>query len=170
MDTEGRVWRHMRFVGGGALVPVMLDAAERAERSSSQPGGYLRIMFLDGRGVRRTIAAHRVAWMVANRRTIPALMEINHINGNKQDNRPANLELVTHTENTVHRIRVLGKKPKARLGTENSSAKIDEAAVVMIRRLAASGEMSQAEIGRMYGVKQSTISAIVLRKSWAHVE
>lgn len=49
--------------------------------------------------------AHRLIWEVVHG-PIPDGMQINHINGIKTDNRIANLELVTPSENLTHAYRV----------------------------------------------------------------
>lgn len=168
VDPEGRIWRHVRFAGGGAT-SLQEIPTRRAERSRHRAGSYLRVLFRDGMGLRRKIAAHRAVWMLSSRRMIPIGMEINHINGDRTDNRPGNLEMTTHRENAVHSVRVLGNKPKARLGTTNAAARLSESDIPTIRRLAASGEMSQREIGCLYGVSQKTVSGILHRKTWTHV-
>ena len=45
---------------------------------------------------------------------IPAGMDINHKNGDRQDNRVANIEIVTRAENILHSFRVLHRKPSPR--------------------------------------------------------
>ena len=45
------------------------------------------------------ILAHILVWETFNNREKPSNMDINHINGNKFDNRLSNLELVTHQKN-----------------------------------------------------------------------
>lgn len=62
--------------------------------------GYIQIQ----RGQRHWMA-HRLIWEATNG-PIPEGMEINHINGIKNDNRLANLEVVTRSENARHAYRV----------------------------------------------------------------
>lgn len=63
--------------------------------------GYLRIE--DGSGY--VGSAHRMIWESVNG-PIPLGLQINHINGVKGDNRIANLELVTPSENLKHAYRL----------------------------------------------------------------
>lgn len=94
----------------------------------------------------------------------PDGLEINHINGVKDDNRLENLEYVTKSENNLHLTRVLGK----RRGESHGNAKITEDDVREIRRLAASGT-SQYAIARQFGMTRPNIGYIVRRTAWSHV-
>ena len=168
VDTKtGAVWRHVTFHGGGVSLPAWIDPI-RAERSKSAQQGYLRIMFHDA-GNRRRVAAHRIIWMVANRRDIPESMEINHKHrdGNKQRNTAINLALVTRAQNVEHCCRVLGRKPKAQNGEANAMAKVTECQVMEIKALLKNKALPQREIGNIYGLTQSAVSAIATGKSWA---
>lgn len=57
-------------------------------------------------GHQHTKLVHRLIYASFNG-TIPDNLEINHINGNKQDNRLCNLELATRSENEIHKYKVL---------------------------------------------------------------
>ncbi len=162
---DGTIWRNMRFHGGG-VATLNWITPERAERSVSKAGAYLRVMFRDGRQ-RRKVSANRIVWMLANQRDIPSGMEINHKDGKKQRNHPSNLELTTHQENAIHSVRVLGNKPKARFGEANAAAKVTAQQVAEIRGLLAQKSMAQREIASLYGLTQSAVSAIATGKSWA---
>lgn len=166
VKTDGTIWRNVTFRGGGVSLPVWIEPT-RAERSVSKEDGYLRVMFND-QGTRRRVSAHRIIWMVANRRDIPPSMEINHEHedGNKQRNDPGNLTLVTHAQNAEHSCRVLKRKPKAQNGEANAMAKVTEQQVAEIRALAKARSLPQREIGKLYGLTQSAVSAIVTGKSW----
>jgi hypothetical protein len=58
--------------------------------------------------------------------------------------------------------------PNMLIGSNNRNAKLTEADVVEIRRLAKGG-MMQREIGLIYGINKATVSRIVNRKWWTHV-
>jgi len=168
VEMNGSIWRLAKWTGGGEASRLIYIPKERAERSSAGSDSYLRIMFKDG-DKRRKVSAHRIVWMVANRRPIPALMEINHIDGKKRNNAPANLELTTHQQNAQHCHTHLSPKKKDQRGEKNSAAAVTETQVLEIRAISAARAMTQREIAARYGITQSAVSAIINRKSWAHL-
>ncbi len=54
-------------------------------------------------------------------------------------------------------------------GKANKLAKLTDAAVMTLRQMYARHEATQTELARLFGVRQTTISRIVLRQSWTHV-
>lgn len=82
---------------------------------------------------------------------------VNHINGNKRDNRKDNLEWVTYSQNALHAINSIGKRM--------CKPKLSDADVLMIR----DDDRKQREIAIEYGVTQSTISSIKRGKTWNRV-
>ena len=65
---------------------------------------------------------HRIVWTTFNG-TIPCGLEINHIDGNKQNNALFNLELVTSSQNKIHAYQS-GLKKESRYSDNNKSKKI----------------------------------------------
>lgn len=168
VEKDGTVWRLARWTGGGQVSGITYLPKRRAETSSHLKGSYPRIMFKDGEE-RRSVNAHRIIWMISNRRPIPPKMEINHIDGNRINNIPSNLELVTRQQNVQHAHTCLCPKKKDQRGEKNASAVVTESQVAEIRAIWATRSLTQREIAEKFRITQSTISAIVLRKSWTHL-
>jgi hypothetical protein len=89
---------------------------------------------------------------------IPDGMVINHKNGIKSDNRLANLEVVTRSENERHKWDVLGIKIR-------NLAKLTQSDADSIRLLRTSG-MTLKAIAAQYGVSLSNIHYVVTYKTW----
>ena len=58
---------------------------------------YYRVRVLSG-----MVFIHRLVAAYAYGGRIPAHLQVNHIDGNTENNRPENLEVVTHLENSQH--------------------------------------------------------------------
>jgi hypothetical protein len=52
---------------------------------------------------------HRIIWMMEHRQDIPQGFEIDHINCDHYNNRPANLRLAMHRQNLVNREAPIGR-------------------------------------------------------------
>lgn len=79
------------------------DRAARA-RAGSVAGRVSNIGYVDVGIFGKKYGAHRVIWEMVNG-PIPAGMEIDHINGVRDDNRLVNLRLVAHRDNMCNKRR-----------------------------------------------------------------
>lgn len=119
---------------------------------------------LSNNGWGRMCAVHRLVGKAFL--SIVPPMTVNHRNGNKRDNRLANLEACTIQENIAHafltglRSRPAGERnPTARLSVDN---------VRSIRTRLAEG-IPQWQIAGEFGVGRPCISKIASGKRWKHV-
>lgn len=91
-------------------------------------------------------------------------LNIDHIDGNKKNNRLENLELVTSSENQKRAIK-LGLKRIIR-GEEHGQAKLTQKQVDEIRLRYAEGNITQKQLGELYNVSRGCIKKIVNNNSW----
>jgi hypothetical protein len=125
--------------------------------------GYLRTT-LTANGVCMTAANHRIVWTLANGE-IPDGLYINHIDGNKANNRLANLELVTAQENTVHAFQTGLRSNPA--GQQHPRSKLTDSDVETI--LSTPLEVRSRVLAERFGVNGRTIRSIRQRRSWKHI-
>ena len=112
--------------------------------------------------------AHRVAWILTNF-TPPPGYTVMHICDNPSCCNPSHLVLGTTQANNCDKlIKNRGKGPaNPKAGEENHNSKLTSADVAMIRKLYP--EKNQYQLAEQFNVTQSTIGAIVRRKTWRHV-
>lgn len=135
----------------------------RILRHAKMPRGYLIVnLWQDNRQkmqlVHRLVAA---AFLGA----IPEGMQVNHIDGNKENNAIANLEIVTNEQNREHAIAtglIDGK------GEKNPMAKISLETVLAIRAKHSEG-MGYKKLAKHFDLGISCVRNVAARKTWKHV-
>jgi hypothetical protein len=132
---------------------------------SPSKDGYLQVALRRDEDKRpRHCAIARVVLSAFDRLPEPG-EEANHKNGDIHDNRLENLEWLTQPKNIEHSIQVLGH---TRAGAHNPAAKLTEAAVIELRKRAATGE-SYTSLGTSFGITNVMARNIAIGRHWPHV-
>lgn len=92
--------------------------------------------------------------------------QVNHIDGNKQNNDVNNLEWVTNQENQLHAYKLGLNKP--RNGASNNNAVITEEQAKEICRMFEEGYRN-CDVSRITGVVINIVKLIKARRSWVHI-
>jgi len=130
-------------------------------QAKNKRGYRLVNLYRDGRP--RNFLVHRLV-ASAFIAVIPEGWEVNHKDGDKNNNAVDNLEIVTPEQNRLHAKR----HGLLRRGERNPRAKLTEAEVREIRRRRAEGE-SVTLLARNYYVGERAIFLICRRETWKHV-
>lgn len=112
----------------------------------------------------RTWRTHRLAWVEA-KGPIPKGKMVLHRCDNPPCCNPDHLYLGDHQRN-MQDVVERGNRKGINAGTKNGRAKLDEDSVKLIRDLYAGGNISQDQLGKLFGVSQFAVSAIVRGKRY----
>lgn len=93
-------------------------------------------------------------------------MTINHINGNKLDNRVENLEYLSMTDNMHH----ASEHGLLTIGSNHPQAKLSENDVIEIKRALQNYRRGMIlDLARTYNVNKEAIRLIKIGRTWRHV-
>lgn len=169
VDLPNEIWKTITDCGGKYAVSNFARVKRQVPGFGTRAGrlikqqvnrarrGYLTVGLPHG-GRRLTRFVHRLVAFAFCEHPDPAL-DINHKDGNTRNNLPENLEFVTRKENCVH----------ARAVLKVGALKLDEDKIRQIRRHAKDGCLHK-NIAAEFRLAQSTVTRIVNRLSWAHVQ
>jgi hypothetical protein len=96
----------------------------------------------------------------------PIRYQVNHKDGNPQNNFVDNLEYVTQKENSLHARHVLNSFP---CGSRHYAARLTDEIVVQAKAMRQSGMTYQAIANKLGIVTRRTISRAIIGTSWTHV-
>lgn len=96
--------------------------------------------------------------------------QLNHIDGDTDNNKVSNLEWCTASENIQHAHDIgLASSPKLK-GSKHGAAKLTEEKVYEIKKLLQLGIHTHQQIADMYDISKSTIGGISSNRKWRHVK
>ncbi len=93
--------------------------------------------------------------------------QVNHIDGNKENNSIDNLEWVTNSENDIHAFEI-GLRTTRR-GVDCNFTKLTDEVVLSIRDMKKKGA-TQRHIAQTFNISEGNVSQIINRKRWAWLE
>lgn len=153
-DTK-RFWRFVKKTDGCWLWTA-----------SKNWDGYGSFSFQIQRGEKRTITAHRVSWVIHGNKLVNGF-EICHRCDVPNCVNPDHLFLGTHTDN-VRDCLYKGRFP-CRYGDYSGKRKTNADDVRRMREEYSTGGVRQVDLAVKYGLDQTTVSNILIRKTWKHV-
>lgn len=104
-SSKGRIRSLARISNGVKVESKILSSRKRKD-------GYIRVCFHKD-GLKKYYYAHRLV-AIAFKHNPKRRKQVNHIDGNRQNNHSSNLEWCTALQNTRHSIQYLGLTTKAR--------------------------------------------------------
>ena len=151
-------YRH--FTGYSVAIDGTVTNINTGKTLKPQPNncGYLRVQLCNGSEKPRFFLHRVVAEIyVPNPNGLP---QVNHIDGDKLNNKASNLEWCTASQNISHSFRELGKKPNRLCGGDSPSQKITQEQIIEAAQRRAGGELLK-DIAVYLGVNRKYLGALL---------
>ena len=158
-DYDKEVWKEIAKTGYEVSDMGRIRRGDRILAGSYHSDGYIFIT-ING----NQIPIHRFVAnaFISNPENKP---EVNHIDGNKLNNRADNLEWVSKKENQRHASHVLNK----RVGKYHYDTNLSDEIVIDIYNKCKYTDMKYEEIARIYNVSKDTPAKIAQGYSWKYL-
>lgn len=128
--------------------------------------GYVKNTLVLKDGSQKSFFRHRLVMICFNKVDNYKNLQVNHIDGNKQNNTLNNLEWCTNQENRIHAVK-LGLAASLK-GEDNPASKLLESQVLdIINDLL--NHVPYSQICKKYNCSKSTISAIKNKRNWVYL-
>lgn len=128
--------------------------------------GYVKNTLVLKDGSQKSFFRHRLVMICFNKVDNYKNLQVNHIDGNKQNNTLNNLEWCTNQENRIHAVK-LGLAASLK-GEDNPASKLLESQVLnIINDLL--NHVPYSQICKKYNCSKSTISAIKNKRNWIYL-
>jgi hypothetical protein len=127
--------------------------------------GYLEVQLYND-GEQKSYRIHQLVaeYFISKR---PRGFQINHIDGDKNNNNVKNLEYVTASENVQH-SHDIGLKV-SEVGEGCGASKLTEKEVLEIREMFETGNYTKKSLSNKFSVVPETITQIVNKVTWKHI-
>lgn len=135
---------------------------------SKQTRGYGQRSIRIAPGKWRRKGVHRITWEEAHG-AIPEGMFVCHRCDNPSCYELTHLFLGTAADNNADMVAKGRNRYACRRGEKVNTAKLTVGNVLEMRALYARGNISQSELGRLFGVSNQTARRVVLNLRWKHV-
>lgn len=162
VSNKGEVRTATRFVPNSGKHGMWYKS--RTLKFNIDKDGYCTVALQKDRKVKRC-KVHRLVLSTFD--NCDSELQVNHIDGNKFNNRLDNLEWVTCSQNIKHAFSI-GLKTQS--GSKNNGSKLTEKQIVQICDFFKYTTFTNKQIADMFDIKSDeTIRKIRKRKAWTHV-
>jgi len=162
VSNKGKVRGVARLINGGGSQNKRF-IKEKVLKNHVKQNGYCQVR-LTKDGISKDFLVHRLV-AISFKGTIEGSPHVNHIDGNKQNNKLDNLEWCNTFENMQHAFDI-GLVDNR--GIKSPNNKYSEAQILLVKKLLQEGH-SNVTISKMTGVNRTTVYRVKIGKQWSHL-